>query len=69
MTSATSKQSENAKSVRTTVSMPRADYEELERLAGKNKVSVAWVVREAVQTYLEGKTPLFKKSDSVNDEQ
>lgn len=62
MTSPT-KQGKTAKTVRTTVSMPRTDYEELERLADKNRVSVAWVVREAVQTYLDSKTPLFRESE------
>ena len=38
--------------VRTTVSIPVADYEQLERIAIEKKVSVAWVVRDAIERYL-----------------
>lgn len=48
------------KTVRTTVSMPAKDYEHLERLAKQKKVSVAWVVREAVDQYLAAELPLFR---------
>lgn len=48
------------KTVRTTVSIPAEDYAELERLAERKKVSVAWVVREAVDRYLGGEAPLFR---------
>ncbi|HBI44013.1 MAG TPA: hypothetical protein DDY78_14355 [Planctomycetales bacterium] len=47
---------------RTTVSFPAPTYEELERLAGGKKVSVAWVVREAVDKYLSAESPLFYKT-------
>ena len=42
----------NQKSTRTTVSILSEDYEEIERIAVRNKVSVAWVIREAVSHYL-----------------
>jgi predicted transcriptional regulator len=45
---------------RTTVSFSKNVQEELERLANKKKVSVAWVVREAVERYLAAETPLFR---------
>lgn len=46
-------QKENAKrSVRTTVSIPSDQYTEIERIAMEKKVSVAWVVRDAVEQYL-----------------
>ena len=45
--------------VRTTVSIPADDYAELERVAKRMKVSVAWVVREAIEKYLKSGTPLF----------
>jgi len=48
------------KSIRTTVSVPTEDYAELERIAEKKKVSVAWVVREAVDQYLKTQSPLFR---------
>ncbi|MCB0133768.1 MAG: ribbon-helix-helix protein, CopG family [Caldilineaceae bacterium] len=49
------------KSIRTTVSLPAEDYDELERIAEKKKVSVAWVVREAVDRYLDLESPLFRR--------
>lgn len=52
---------DSKKSVRTTVSIPADDYEELERLAEKNRVSVAWVVRHAVNKYLAAEAPLFRE--------
>ena len=42
--------------VRTSTSVPREHYEQLENLADKNKVSVAWVVRDAIEKYLESKS-------------
>ena len=50
------------RSVRTTVSIPANDYEQLERLAEQKRVSVAWVVREAVDKYLTAESPLFRES-------
>lgn len=47
-------------SVRTTVTIPSSDYAEIERIAEKKKVSVAWVIRDAVDTYLTKKDPLFR---------
>lgn len=38
--------------VRTTVTIPKPSYEEIERIAKEKRVSVAWVVREAVTEYL-----------------
>jgi hypothetical protein len=55
------------KCVRTTVSIPAGDYGELERLAGKKRVSVAWVVREAVDRYLDEESPLFRRSQESSD--
>ena len=49
------------KSVRTTVSIPAQDYQELEQLAEQKRVSVAWVVREAVNKYLSDASPLFRE--------
>ena len=51
----------NHKSTRTTVSLPSEDYEELEKIAVKNKVSVAWVIREAVSHYLAEQVPLLRQ--------
>ena len=51
----------NQKSIRTTVSIPSEDYKELESIALRNKVSVAWVVREAVSHYLAEQAPLLRQ--------
>jgi predicted transcriptional regulator len=49
------------KTVRTTVSLPSDDHADLERIAEGKKVSVAWVVREAIDRYLSAEAPLFRK--------
>lgn len=40
------------RTIRASVSLPGTQYEELERIAQLNRVSVAWVVRDAVENYL-----------------
>lgn len=50
------------KSIRTTVSLPAQDYRELERIAVQRKVSVAWVIRAAVDCYLAEQSPLFRRN-------
>jgi metal-responsive CopG/Arc/MetJ family transcriptional regulator len=50
------------KVVRTTVSLPVQDYQELERIAEQKKVSVAWVVRAAVEDYLAAQSPVVHRS-------
>ena len=45
--------------VRATISFPPEVYETLEGIARKKKVSLAWVVREAAEKYIEDKWPLF----------
>lgn len=47
---------------RASVSFPPEVYRSLEELAAKNKVSIAWVVREAVEKYLVDQFPLFGTS-------
>ena len=47
--------------VRTTISFPPDMHGTLEQIAKDKKVSLAWVVREAVDTYLGEKWPLFKQ--------
>jgi hypothetical protein len=47
------------KTVRSTVSFPADQYDELERIAESHNVSVAWVVRAAVSKYLAEQWPLF----------
>jgi predicted DNA-binding protein len=48
-----------AASVRASISFPADTYKTLEKIAAQKKVSLAWVVREAVEMYIAGKTPLF----------
>jgi hypothetical protein len=52
-----------SKCVRTTVSMPESYYRDLERIADQKKVSIAWVVRDAVESYLTQQLPLFFKRE------
>lgn len=49
-------------SMRTSVSLPRSLYSEVERIAGKNKVSIAWVIRDAVEKYVAEEAPLFRRA-------
>ena len=46
--------------VRASVSFPRDQYLEIERLAEQKKVSIAWVVREATEKYIADSWPLFR---------
>lgn len=41
------------------VSLTEEQYEELLGIAEQNKVSVAWVVREAIERLLHDEQPLF----------
>jgi predicted DNA-binding protein len=45
--------------IRASIGFPSDMYETLETIAEKKKVSLAWVVREAVEGYLAEKWPLF----------
>jgi len=49
---------------RASVTFPADIYTELERIAGEKKVSVAWVVRDAVEKYIEAQYPLFRRQQS-----
>lgn len=52
-----------AASVRATISFPSDRYANLEEIAKQKKVSLAWVVREAVDSYIEDKWPLFARKN------
>ena len=41
--------------IRSSISFPQEIYTSLERIAYEKKVSLAWVVRDAVEIYLKGK--------------
>jgi metal-responsive CopG/Arc/MetJ family transcriptional regulator len=47
--------------VRRSVSLPADECAELERIAAERRVSVSWVVRDAVSKYLASRTPLFNQ--------
>ena len=47
--------------VRPTISFPPDMHDALERIARDKKVSLAWVVRDAVDAYLAEKWPLLNK--------
>lgn len=47
------------KSTRTSVSFPVELYETLEAIANKNKVTVAWVIRDAADKYVAQHWPLL----------
>ncbi len=51
----------NATTTRASVSFPRELYETLDRIARNKKVSVAWVVREAAEKYVDDQWPLFRE--------
>jgi hypothetical protein len=50
------------KTVRATVSFSEEDYVVLERLAREKRVSVSWVVRDAVGEYLRNQWPLLREA-------
>ena len=49
----------NSAMPRTSVSFPPELYKTLEELATKKKVSIGWVVRDAVEKYVAEQWPLF----------
>ena len=44
---------------RITVTFPQGDYERVCTLARTKKVSAAWIVRDAVEKYVQADMPLF----------
>ena len=46
---------------RVSVSFDPADYDELVRIAAEKRVSLAWVVRDAVAAYIFRRGPLFRQ--------
>ncbi|MBE2203933.1 MAG: CopG family transcriptional regulator [Chthoniobacterales bacterium] len=39
---------------RITVTLPPSDYSEVRRMAKEKKVSASWIVRDAVEKYIQG---------------
>jgi metal-responsive CopG/Arc/MetJ family transcriptional regulator len=46
---------------RTSVSLPSELHRQLEQIAKLKKVSLAWVIRDAAEVYVEDKSPLPMK--------
>lgn len=46
---------------RASITFPGGLYAELEQIAEAKKVSVAWVVRDAVEKYVAERYPLFSR--------
>ena len=55
--------------VRASISFPEEQYQALERIAAENKVSLAWVVRDAIDGYLKSKRPLIPHGTDAEDVQ
>ncbi len=51
-----------AASVRASISFPPDLYETLEEIAKEKKVSLAWVVRDAVERYVAEQEPQSEKN-------
>ena len=47
--------------VRVSVSLDADDYADLKVIAKDKRVSLAWVVRDAVSDYLDARSPLFPR--------
>ena len=54
---------QTSNTTRISVTIPAAHYAELERIAKEKRVSVAWVVRDAIRDYLSRDFPLFKGNE------
>jgi len=63
------KQNNGPPMVRRSVSLPVDEYEELERIASEVRVSISWVVRDAVSRYLAARAPLFHRSSAGKNRQ
>ncbi|RIX69467.1 hypothetical protein D3H34_33120 [Acidovorax cavernicola] len=57
------------RTVRASISFPENQYQVLERIAAENKVSLAWVVRDAIDGYLKSRWPLFPQGTDAEDAQ
>lgn len=55
------------RTIRASISFPEDQYAELEKIAQSQRVSLAWVVREAVQSYLNTRWPLLESVGTTSD--
>jgi len=56
------KKAAQTKTKRTSVTLSLRDFDDLKRIAAGRRVSVAWLIREAVERYLAAKEPLFRNA-------
>lgn len=49
--------------VRLSVSLSAEQYEYLDQVAKRQRVSLAWVVRDAILRYMDAEAPLFARQD------
>jgi metal-responsive CopG/Arc/MetJ family transcriptional regulator len=54
---------------RVSISFPGEVYSELRKIADEKKVSVAWVVRDAVSKYIGDRYPLFAADEQSRGQQ
>lgn len=58
---------DSGRTIRASISFPISQYNEIEKIAQLNRVSLAWVVREAVYSYLNSASsnpiPSLQKKD------
>lgn len=50
---------QDAKTTRASITFPHHLYDTLERIAKEKKVSVAWIVRDAAEKYVDEQWPLL----------
>ena len=48
---------------RTSVTFPSGLYRTLEQIAAQQKLSVAWVIRDAAEKYVSDRWPLLEKKE------
>jgi metal-responsive CopG/Arc/MetJ family transcriptional regulator len=53
------RKTKSAPATRASVTFPSEVYSSLESIAKKKKVSMAWVIRDAVEKYVSDRWPLF----------
>lgn len=57
------------RTVRASISFPEDQYQVLERIEAENKVSFAWIVRDAINGNLKSKWPPLPQGIQVEDSQ
>ena len=58
---------QHERTVRASISFPEQQYQVLEQIAAENKVSLAWVVRDAIDGYLKSRWPLLPQGADAED--